>query len=100
MFGLKESDISDITQILNRYPGISRAYIFGSRAKGNYKSGSDVDIAVKGDDISYDTILNIAAYLNEETLMPYHFDVLNYQTIQSSDLREHIDRTGIMFYQK
>jgi predicted nucleotidyltransferase len=98
MFGLKESDILTLTDILVKYPGIGEAYIFGSRAKGNFRNGSDVDIAIKGKNISYDLILDISTYLNEETLMPYRFDILDYDSISNKELSEHIDRAGILFY--
>ena len=98
MFGLKELDISILNQVLASYPGVTEAYIFGSRAKGNYKNGSDVDIAIKGNNISQNLILDIATYLNEETLMPYRFDVLDYHSISNKELSEHIDRAGILLY--
>jgi predicted nucleotidyltransferase len=99
MFGLKESDILNIQETLGMYPEIAKAYIFGSRAKGNYKNGSDIDIAIKGENISFDLVIKVAGHLNEETLMPYHFDVLDYHSIQNNDLIEHIDRQGILFYE-
>lgn len=98
MFGLKESDISILNQVLASYPDVTEAHIFGSRAKGNYKNGSDVDIAIKGNKISYDLVLDIATYLNEETLMPYRFDILDYHSITNKELSEHIDRAGILLY--
>lgn len=98
MFGLKELDISILNQVLASYPGVTEAYIFGSRAKGNYKNGSDVDIVIKGNNISQSLILDIATYLNEETLMPYRFDVLDYHSISNKKLSEHIDRAGILLY--
>lgn len=98
MFGLKESDILAINQILASYHVIEEAYIFGSRAKGNYKNGSDVDIAIKGENVTYQSILDISSCLNEETMMPYHFDVLNYYSINNKELCEHIDRAGILLY--
>lgn len=99
MFGLKESDILTIKQVLASYPVIGEAYIFGSRAKGNYKNGSDVDIAIKGENVSFNLIMDISDYLNEETMMPYHFDVLNYYSINNQELCKHIDRVGILLYQ-
>jgi predicted nucleotidyltransferase len=99
MFGLKEADILTIQETFEMYPQITKAYIFGSRAKGNYKNGSDIDIAIKGENISFDIVIQIAGHLNEETLMPYHFDVLDYHSIQNDDLIKHIDRQGILFYE-
>jgi predicted nucleotidyltransferase len=99
MFGLKENDISVIVAILKQHRDVEEALIFGSRAKGNYADGSDVDIALKGR-INFETVSRISYLLNEETVMPYKFDVLNYHTIQSEQLAAHINRVGIMFYQR
>ena len=98
MFGLQENDVSTIITILKEYPEVLEAYIFGSRAKGNFKEGSDVDIAVKGKNISFRTISSINSKLNEETPLPYHFDILNYNTLTNFELLNHIDRMGKKFY--
>ena len=97
-FGLKQTDLDAIISILEKYSDIESAVIFGSRAKGNYKNGSDVDIALKGKSLNFDLINQISYWLNEESLMPYKFDILNYHTISSQDLIDHIDRVGIEFY--
>ena len=97
-FGLRPDDLTTINGVLARYPAIKTALIFGSRAKGNYKPGSDVDIALQGDGVTDRMAADIAFTLNEETIMPYHFDVLNYHTITNSDLVAHIDRVGRPFY--
>lgn len=98
MFGLEEHDVSTIKNILKEYPEVLEAYIFGSRAKGNFKLGSDVDIAVKGNNISFRTISSINSKLNEETPLPYHFDILNYNSLTNLELLNHIDRMGKKFY--
>ncbi|MDD2798289.1 MAG: nucleotidyltransferase domain-containing protein [Bacteroidales bacterium] len=100
MFGLKDADIEAICVILATHQEVDEAIIFGSRAKGNFKNGSDVDIALKGNTITFSTINAISFELNEESLMPYKFDILNYHTIKNSDLKEHIDRIGVSFYKK
>ena len=100
MFGLKDSDILSIKNVLARYPEVKKAYIFGSRAKGNFKNGSDVDIAIIGEEIDFSHILQISAFLNENTEMPYIFDVLDYDSITNKDLVAHIDRVGILFYEE
>jgi len=96
-FGLKEGDLEVIIQMLMKFPEIEKAKIFGSRAKGNHQAGSDVDIVIW-------TKNNISAWelpgiLNEETLLPYKFDVLNYHEIANAELKEHINRAGIKIYQ-
>jgi predicted nucleotidyltransferase len=98
MFGLKTSDITTVKAILSEYSEVEEAVVFGSRAMGNYRPGSDVDLALKGDSIGFSTVRRISGILNEETNMPYQFDVVHYGAIENSDLREHIDRVGKRIY--
>lgn len=98
MFGLTEQDIDAIVKILRKYKEVERAVIFGSRAKKTHRKGSDVDISVFGKDISFQTIRQLSYDLNEETLMPYHFDVLDYKSVENNDLKQHIERVGINIY--
>ena len=97
-FGLIDGDIEIIIAILKKYPQIEQGLIFGSRAKGNFKPGSDVDIVLKGN--VHDIITEIGFSLNEESLLPYKFDVLDYNEISSQNLIDHINRVGIIFYEK
>ena len=100
MFGLHSTDIDEIKKILKEFPEVDEAVIFGSRAIGNYKQGSDVDITIKGKNINIKTVSSILFKLNEESLMPYHFDIINYNSISNQMLIEHIERVGILFYSK
>lgn len=99
MFGLKEGDICEIKAILKRFSEVEEALVFGSRAMGNYKPGSDVDIALKGQEVTFRTTLAIAGVLNEDTLMPYRFEVLSYKDLNNTALLRHIDRAGQLLYQ-
>ncbi len=98
--GLFEADLQKVVSVLTQFPEVEYASIFGSRAKGNYKNGSDVDIALKGKQLSFMILARINSILNEETSMPYRFDVLNYETITNNELKEHIDRVGFVIYNK
>ena len=98
-FGLKFGDLAAIIQVLQKYPEIEEAIIFGSRAKGNYKNGSDIDIALKGN-INSATLSNCKFILDEETLLPYMFDVLDYNQLKNEELKSHIDRVGVVVYVK
>lgn len=89
-FGLLESDMISIREELRKNKSVERAFLFGSRAKGNFRSGSDVDLALKGKNLDFETISQISYFLNEETLMPYKFDVVNYHSIQEPELVLHI----------
>ena len=97
-FGLRGTDLDEIISVLNGHPEVEEACIFGSRAIGNFKRGSDVDIAFKGEELNFEITTHISYLLNEETSMPYKFDVLNYHTINSTDLSGHIDKVGIGFF--
>ena len=99
-FGLLDTDMEAIAAVLSQEPKVEQAFIFGSRAKGNFRNGSDVDLALKGEELDFNTISRISYQLNEETTMPYQFDVLNYHIIEEPALIEHIDRVGVAFYSR
>jgi len=99
MFGLKPEEIQLIQSVFQRYSEVKEAVLFGSRSMGNYKPGSDIDIALKGR-ITPDTVLSISAELNERIPLPYKFDIVDYASISHQPLREHIDSYGKLFYKK
>ena len=76
MYGLLERDLQWIEKAIAKYPEIEEAVIFGSRAMGNYKKGSDVDLAVKGARIDRRIINRLSDDLNEEYPLPRFFDVV------------------------
>lgn len=97
-YGISHNDISIIVSVLQQYEEVTEAFLFGSRAKGNFRINSDVDIALKGESLNLEMVTNISFHLNEETYLPYKFDILNYNSISNNDLKQHIDRVGIRFY--
>lgn len=92
--GLTETDIKHLKAAIEQFPEIEDAAIFGSRAKGNYKKASDVDLAVKGRAVTPETIQKLNFLLNEELPLPYFFDVVHYESLENQLLVEHIDRVG------
>jgi uncharacterized protein len=98
--GLLDRDLRMIREAANTLPEIRQVILFGSRAKGTQKVGSDVDLAIKGEAVSYDTVLRLAELLNEEKPLPYFFDVLNYNSISEPELKNHIDRVGVVLFEK
>jgi uncharacterized protein len=98
--GLTDIDIEEIISVLKQSAEVEEAIVFGSRAKGNYRAGSDVDMALKGKEVTFRTISGVSNHLNEETNLPYRFDIVNYATISNPDLVAHIDRVGLVIYQK
>jgi predicted nucleotidyltransferase len=99
-FGLKEEDIAYIVAALSKFDEIKKAAIFGSRAKGNYKPGSDVDLAIFGEDISFSTISRLHFILEEESPMPYFFDIVDYTHLVHQELKEHINRVGTTIFER
>jgi uncharacterized protein len=97
-YGLRDSDLSHIIDAITQCDEISEVVLFGSRAKGNYQPGSDIDLAIKGDRITHATVNRLSECLNEEKPLPYFFDVVHYETLNNIPLREHIDRVGIMIF--
>ena len=84
------------TNFKARADELQESILFGSRAKGNFKPGSDIDLAVKGP-VSKDTLSALLTAF-EESLLPYFVDVVIYEHITNEALREHIDRVGISIY--
>ena len=96
--GLTEKDLAQLRSVLEKFPKIEQALIFGSRAKGTYKPGSDVDLVIKGSELTLEAAARVSYLLNEETMMPYAFDVVQFESISSPSLTEHINRVGISIY--
>ncbi len=99
-FGLTEKDIELIRSSIEKYSEISDVVVFGSRAMGNHKNGSDVDLAIKGSGVSLRTISRLSAQLNEELPLPYKFDVIDYASINTPALTDHIDSSGKILFQR
>src|SRR5664279_3477291 len=98
-FGLPDSTIENIQKVFENNSKIDEVIVFGSRAKGNYKEGSDIDLAVKGRNIDFKDILRLSGQLDELNL-PYKIDLLDYAAIKDKEVVEHIDRAGIVFYER
>ena len=98
-FGLSERATKTITDILAKYPEVEQAIIYGSRAKGNYREGSDIDLTFKGENLTYDIVKRIWGELDDSD-SPYLFDLSIYHQLNNPNFVEHIDRVGKVFYQR
>lgn len=99
-YGLRKEDLDYIITNIEKYSEIDKAILFGSRVMGNYKNGSDIDIAIIGDDITFDTVASLHYKLEEEGPMPYFIDIIDYTHLNHKDLKNHIDRVGAVIYEK
>lgn len=98
-YGLNEKVVAEIGSVFSSYPQIKQVMLYGSRAKGNYRDGSDIDLSLVGDDITLSLLHNIELSL-DDLLLPYSFDLSIYNEIHNSELKEHIDRAGVVFWSK
>ena len=96
--GLSEKTLATLDSIFRKYPGIKQAILYGSRAKGNYKTGSDIDLTLKtGSDFNFTNLLRISSDFDDSD-MPYFVDVSIYDKLSNPDLKAHIDRVGKVLY--
>lgn len=98
-FGLKEEVVNKILHVFSSFPQIEEAILYGSRAKGNYKPGSDIDITIKGEKLTLKELNKISLDL-DDLLLPYSFDLSIYHHIKNPDLIGHIERIGKIIYSK
>jgi len=97
-FGLSESVIKELHDVFRRYANIEKVLIFGSRSKGNYRAGSDIDLAIVGKDIDYKQLLDVQCDIEDLDLL-YTVDLLDYQKKKGTPIGAHIDRVGKVFYE-
>jgi predicted nucleotidyltransferase len=97
-YGLSNRTLDTLNTIFRKYPGIKQAVLYGSRAKGNYRRGSDIDLTLKtGDDFTFTDLLHIAGDFDDSD-MPYFVDVSVYDRLSNPELKAHIDRVGKVLY--
>jgi len=97
--GLEDSDIEKIRKVFSNYPKIELVLLYGSRAKENYKTYSDIDLSLKGEDLDL-TLLQAIEFEIDDLLLPFKFDISIYDGITNPDFKEHIDRVGKVFYSR
>ena len=100
MFWLTNKNLNIIKNTIIKFPEIEQWILFWSRSMGNYKKWSDIDIAIKWKNINLDTVSRLHGILEDETPLPYFFDIVDYNTINNTELIEHIDQCWKCFYEK
>ena len=100
MYGLDVEDIQNIKTAIAKDPAISKVILYGSRAKGNYRNGSDIDLTLLGKDLTLTNSVYPLLDELEELYLPYTFDISVYRHINNDDLIGHINRVGKVFYRK
>ena len=99
MYGFSEQNIKELREILASIPAIEEAIIYGSRARGDYKPASDVDITLKGSKLTFRDV----ALLDDKlyySYLPYYFGTSIIADLTNEELIENINRCGKVFYKK
>ena len=98
-YGLNSATVDRIRSVLARFSEVDKAILYGSRAKGIHRRGSDIDLALFGRDLDANVLSRISSGL-DDLLLPYKIDLSILANISNSNLLGHIERVGVVFYEK
>ncbi len=98
-YGLKAATIKNINSIFKKFDEVEKVVLYGSRAMGNYREGSDIDVTLFGNKLN-DTILSEIKFAFDDSYLPYKFDISIFTEISNPNLVDHIKRVGVTFYEK
>ncbi|WP_395947410.1 nucleotidyltransferase family protein [Caedibacter taeniospiralis] len=99
LYGLSDETIAAIRTAISKQPNVQEAILYGSRVKGNYRAGSDIDLTLKGKNLTLTDLFSLEEAL-DDLYLPYTFDLSIYTELNHSELKAHIDRIGITFYSR
>jgi len=93
-FGLKPNQLAEIKSVFSKVSGIKSILIFGSRARGDFNENSDIDLCIMGEDINLTELNNAFNQLNEQSQVPYIFDLINFNEITNKEFQNNILTEG------
>lgn len=97
MIGLSPKELEILQNVFKKFDDIKEVILFGSRALGTHKTASDIDLAIKGK-VDINTLSKLKYTLEEDTNLPYFFDVVIYDNLDNLELQKHIDVFGERIY--
>lgn len=97
--GLTDKTLTRIASVLARFSNVEKAVLFGSRAKGTHKPGSDIDLALVGEKLDWRTIGRIDSAL-EDLPLPYCFSLIIFSERTDPEVAAHIRRVGIPLFER
>lgn len=97
--GLSERDMRTITGILRKYPDVRQVCLFGSRAKGTFHAGSDIDLAIMNTGVQESTVRRLQSDF-EESSLPWFVDIVDFPSLTHEGLKDHIRRVGVVIYER
>ena len=95
--GLSSETLKKLGSVLRSHPAVEQIILFGSRAMNRHQSASDIDLALKGSQLNFSNMLQLKSAI-DDLMLPYKVDLVIYETSQNKDLKEHIDRIGIVLW--
>jgi predicted nucleotidyltransferase len=96
-FGLPPATLEKLNSVFAQHRAIDTVLIYGSRAKGNYRPGSDIDLSIKGGEIPFAEFMQIESQI-DDLMLPYTVDLSKYNQIDNTELSTHIERVGVVIY--
>ncbi len=96
-FGLAPITLDKLVSVFHKHDSIESVILYGSRAKGNYKVGSDIDLTIKGPLLSFSELMQVEDQI-DDLYLPYSVDLSQYENLKNSDFLEHINRVGVVIY--
>lgn len=97
--GLSENTVARITAVLASFPAVERAVLFGSRAKGTHKRGSDIDLSLSGAALDWRTVGRLYDAL-DDLMLPYRFSLIQLDANTDADVAAHIARVGVVLFER
>lgn len=97
--GLPTLALDKLNSVFKRHRSIKQVLVYGSRAKGNYRRGSDIDLTIKGDVIDFAELMQIDDQI-DDLFLPYTVDLSQYRQLGNTELIDHIDRVGVVIYDR
>jgi len=98
-FGLSDKTTAQIRNAIDSFPEIEKAILYGSRAKGTYHNGSDIDLTLVGNGLNQALLFQLMDKI-DDLMLPYTFDISIFDQVSNHDFREHVKRVGVVLYQK
>ena len=98
-YGLSDTTIEKINAVFASFPAVNKVVLYGSRAKGSYKPGSDIDLTMHGAGLTSGLCGTMADKL-DELLLPYMIDLSVFAELKHPELEAHIQRVGVVFYER
>jgi predicted nucleotidyltransferase len=96
-FGLPAEAVEKLCGVFQGWPQIQRVVLYGSRAKGSFRPGSDIDLTIEGEQLSLSQLLAIENQI-DDLLLPWMVDISLKHRIDNPALLDHIERVGVTFY--